>query len=145
MNRLIVVTHGRLGEALLDSARLILGELPDGARDVCLCPEDNLDSMRAKIAAALDPVEEPGHAVPALALVDLFGGTACNATAWALEGRDFQIVAGVNLPMLLEVLMQWGRLSVEQASRVAVEAGLRSVVDVRAALSQSGTPAAIGS
>ena len=114
MNRIIVVTHGPLAAALLKSAQMILGEKLSDVEAVCLGPQDNLESARAKVELALAGAEMEktsgaweASAVSSgvLVLVDLFGGTAGNAAAWALGDRSFEIVAGVNLPMLLEVLL----------------------------------------
>ena len=140
MFRVIIVTHGRLAAALLESAGMILGKVPDGVQGICLCPQDNLESARRKILSALGPNERSGISSQALVLVDLFGGTACNAAAWASEERDFQIIAGVNLPMLLEIMVSRDHLSVSQAALAAMEAGTKSVVDVRAALSLATKP-----
>ncbi len=146
--QLVIVTHGHLATSLLESARMILGALPAGVWDICLSPEDSLESAHHKIVSVL---ERAGPAAGSLVLVDLFGGTASNAAAWALEGRDSAVVAedsavvaGVNLPMLLEVLVNMDRLSAAEAAQLAVEAGLGGVVDVRAALFGEDAPPVVG-
>jgi len=134
MNHVIIVTHGPLAAALLKSAEMILEEdLPD-VKAICLGPQDNLDTARAKVELALAEAENGATGQGILVLVDLFGGTAANAAAWVLQDRVFEIVAGVNLPMLLEVLLNRDQMSAAQLADLAVKKGKQGVTDVGAAL-----------
>jgi len=132
MVRIILVTHGNLASALLEGAEIILGEKQPSVLTVCLSAADSLDSAHAELEAALDSLQQPVASEESLVLVDLFGGTASNAAAWALKGKDFQIVAGVNLPMLLEVLLNHDRMSASALAKLALTKGIQSIVDVRA-------------
>lgn len=137
MNTIILITHGPLAQALLESAEMILGEQTD-VQTICLGREDNLETARARVAEALRAAGDG-----ALVLADLFGGTASNAAAWALQGSRFELVAGVNLPMLLEVLMNRERLDAAALAELAVQRGRQSVTDVGAMIS-SDQPSAVG-
>ncbi len=132
MTNIIVVTHGPLATALVQSAQMIIGEQPVGIVALPLSAEDDLESARARIAAAL---RGDGAREETLVLVDLFGGTAANAAAWVLCDHDFELVAGVNLPMLLEVLLNRAQMSAAELADLAVRVGKQSIADVRAALS----------
>lgn len=129
MNTIILITHGPLAQALLESAEMILGEQTD-VQAICLGREDNLETAHARVAEALRVAGGE-----ALALADLFGGTASNAAAWALQEHRFALVAGVNLPMLLEVLMNREGLDAAALAELAVQTGRQSVTDVGAMMS----------
>lgn len=143
MTNIVVVTHGPLATALLQSAQMIIGERLADAAAVPLEAEDDLESARVKVAEALRRISRDNSAQQdVLVLVDLFGGTAANAAAWALRDADFQLVAGVNLPMLLEALLQRGQMSAAELADLAVRVGQQGIVDVRATLSAAPASAA---
>ena len=143
MTNIIVVTHGPLATALLQSAQMVIGEQPTGVVAIPLGAEDDLESARAKIAAALHQMScRNGVQQDTLVLVDLFGGTAANAAAWALRDCDFQLVAGVSLLMLLEVLLHRGQMSAAELAELAVRAGQQGIADVRAVLCSAPASAA---
>jgi mannose PTS system EIIA component len=136
LNTIILITHGPLAQALLESAEMILGE-QRGVQAICLGREDNLETARARVSEAL---RAAGDGV--LVLADLFGGTASNAAAWALQGSKFELVAGVNLPMLLEALMNRDRLGATELAELAVQTGRQGVTNVSAML-KSSQPSAV--
>jgi len=141
MVNILIVTHGPMAAALLKSAEMILGETLAEVKAICLGPQDNLDSARAKVELALAGIGAHGAEQGVLVLVDLFGGTAGNAAAWALRDGTFEIVAGVNLPMLLEVLLNRDQMSATELAELAVEKGKQGVTDIGAALWKA--PAAV--
>jgi PTS system mannose-specific IIA component len=102
----IIVTHGRLGEELLKTAKLIVGEM-DGTGERCrtVAVEMNLnpDTLRDLVEEAVRS-QDSGQGV--LILTDMFGGTPSNVSlSFLLEGR-VEVLTGVNLPMLLRVFQQ---------------------------------------
>ena len=125
----VVGGHCELSRALIASAEMIAGAQQDVAT-VCLSEGDNLESCRAAILAAIAQVD---HGKGAIILIDLFGGTPSNAAALSLKDHEWPVVAGVNLPMLIEVLMNRDSVSsVEALSALAVEAGCSGIIDVAA-------------
>lgn len=134
MKPVILITHGDLAAAFLHSAALVLGELPQDVHAVCLSCEDSLESARAKIDAVLENLLLEQGNRETLLLVDLYGGTAANAAAWASQTHKVEVVAGVNLPMLLEVLLNREELSIGELARLAIEKGREGIVDLIAAL-----------
>ena len=95
---IVVVTHGRLAEELVNAARTIVGDIPSiGA--VSIGWEDDTDAARDAIQRALAAVG-PG---PALILTDMFGGTPTNVSLPFLSS-SVEIVTGVNLPMLIKLI-----------------------------------------
>ncbi len=95
----VIVSHYRLGEEMLQAARLIV---PDAPRflAVGIEPKQRVDEMRATIAAALEAADQ-GHGV--LVLTDMFGGTPSNVSLSFLGERRVEVVTGVNLPMLIKL------------------------------------------
>ena len=123
---IVVVTHGRLAEELVNAARAIVGDIPAIA-PVSIAWADDMTQARDDIQRALGAVG-PG---PALILTDMFGGTPTNVSLPFLSPQA-EIVTGVNLPMLIKlstlregdllevarVVREQGRNSIEVASEI---------------------------
>lgn len=133
----VIVAHGDLSTALISSAELILGA-QENVVGVRLTPQDNLDTCLCSLGEGLTQVDSSEGV---LILVDLFGGTPCNAAALSARDRSFPIVSGVNLPMLLEVLTNRDcGLSPEELAGLAIQAGQSSILDVSAQLKPKARP-----
>ena len=98
---------------------------------VALEPTANLETLHERIGEAISEVEQ-GQGV--LVLLDLNGGTPSNATALHFQNAHMEAVAGVNLPMLLEVLCSRGEKSLGDLAAYAEEIGHQGVINVRKAL-----------
>lgn len=99
---IILAAHGPLSKALLESSRMILGDLPQIVT-VSLMPGEDLNGLKNRMNAKCEEVDS-GDGV--LILLDLFGGTPANAAAWVMQQRDkTNAITGVNLPMLVEILL----------------------------------------
>ncbi|AKU92228.1 PTS sugar transporter subunit IIA [Vulgatibacter incomptus] len=96
---IVVAGHGRMAEALVTAAEGIVGTLADLAI-VNLLPHEGLDTGRRKI---LDAVERVDQGEGVVVLVDVFGGTPSTCGLSLMEAGRLEVVAGVNLPMLLKV------------------------------------------
>ena len=94
---IVVVTHGRLAEELLNAARTIVGEIP-GIVAVSMGWSDDVGSARDQVERAIG--EAGGE--DTLLLTDMFGGTPTNLSLPFLSPR-VEIVTGVNLPMLIKL------------------------------------------
>jgi len=116
-------------EALLEAIRMIYVK-PERVTAVPLLEGEGLEDLRDKVLEAIDSVND-GDGV--LVLVDLFGGTTMNVSALiAAERSDVEIVAGVNLPMMLHVLFEREDAeSLRDLAKKAIYAGREGVVDVR--------------
>lgn len=124
---IVVASHGELASALISSAEMIVGS-QDNITAVCLDPEDNLEACLDALCAAIDQVQTDAGVI---VLIDLFGGTPGNAALLGLRERSYPVVAGVNLPMLLEVSMnRLGGLSTKELTEIAMQAGHNSIIDV---------------
>lgn len=127
---LVIGGHGQLAAALLASAELILGE-QQGVATVALELDQNLEALHARIGEAIAQVEQ-GDGV--LVLLDLYGGTPCNATALHFQQAMIEAVTGVNLPMLLEVLLGRHEQNLTALTALAEEIGRGGIMNVRAEL-----------
>jgi PTS system mannose-specific IIA component len=99
----VVVSHYRVGDEMLQAVRLIVPKAPD-FRAVAIGPQQSVEEIRSAIAKELDAVDE-GAGV--LILTDMFGGTPSNVALSFLGERAVEVVTGVNLPMLIK-LASWG-------------------------------------
>jgi PTS system mannose-specific IIA component len=94
---IVVVSHGRLAEELVNAAKTIVGEIPAIAA-VSIGWSSDMDAAREAIGRALSEVGGEG----ALILTDMFGGTPTNVSLSFLAPK-IEIVTGVNLPMLIKL------------------------------------------
>lgn len=97
---IILATHGSFAEGILQSASMIFGEQSDVAT-VTLMPSEGPDDVRRKMEEAVASFENPDNV---LILADLWGGTPFNQANGLIAGHEdtWAIVAGLNLPMLVE-------------------------------------------
>jgi mannose/fructose/sorbose-specific phosphotransferase system IIA component len=130
----VLAAHGPLPRALLESAGMIMGDLPQ-VTSVSLMPGDSLEGLVDRLQSAINEVNTD-HGV--LLLLDLFGGTPANAAALLTQQMPgVQAVSGVNMPMLLETLLaRMGSDSVEALAETAFEAGRAGVVNIVVAFQQ---------
>lgn len=103
MIRFIVATHGPLASALLQSGKMVYGELPQ-VQAVCLTEQAGIEGFRREFAAVLEAASVQADGV--LVLCDMQSGTPWNVACEAAFNPDTQppvaVVAGVNFPMLLQ-------------------------------------------
>jgi mannose PTS system EIIA component len=95
----VVVTHGQLATELVNSAEMIVGQLPRFAAVSIGWHEDTHDA-RGEISEAVARVQQ-GQGV--LILTDMFGGTSSNLAMTFLGQDDVEVITGVNLPMLIKL------------------------------------------
>lgn len=101
----VVVTHGQLATELVNSAEMIVGDLPSFAA-VSIGWHDDVDRAREEIGRAIERVaasgEGEGERACVLVLTDMFGGTPANlAVTFVSDGVE--VITGVNLPMLIKL------------------------------------------
>jgi mannose PTS system EIIA component len=128
---LVVVTHGRLAEEFIAAAEHVVGRL-DQARPISIGPEDDMDMRRKEIIAAAKACDT-GDGV--IILTDMFGGTPSNLAISVMGGAKIEVIAGVNLPMLIKLAEVRSKLPLDQAALAGQEAG-RKYISVASALLQ---------
>ena len=110
---MILVTHGRLAEEFVHAMEHVVGEQADVAT-VCIGPNDDMEARRKEIAKAIKKVDSGSGAV---ILTDLFGGTPSNLAISLLKKGKTEVIAGINLPMLIR--LAGARKSMELPAAVA--------------------------
>lgn len=116
---LILVTHGRLADQFVQAMEHVVGE-QEAIVTVCIGPHDDMEQRRAEIATAIAAVDA-GEGV--IMLTDLFGGTPSNLAISLLEAGRVEVIAGINLPMLIRLAGARRTMSVTHAVHAAQEAG----------------------
>ena len=96
---LVIVTHGRLAEEFVFAMEHVVG--PQAAVEaICIGPEDDMERRRKDILAACGRVDT-GSGV--ILLTDMFGGTPSNLAISVMEPGRVEVIAGMNLPMLIKL------------------------------------------
>ena len=121
---IVVVAHGEMADGLLDAARMIVGP-QEGLLGLGLQEGDAVEGLLERVEQAVAQVDTGDGA---LLLVDLFGASPFNACArLAMARKNAEVVSGVNLPMLLEVVTQREGLGLPEAVAIAREAGTSGI------------------
>ena len=120
---LILVTHGRLAEEFLVALEHVVGP-QQHIETVCIGPRDNMEERRREIASAIKKVEQ-GKGV--IILSDLFGGTPSNLAISLLEPGRVEVIAGINLPMLIRLDSARKNMDVRSAVSAARDAGRKYI------------------
>ncbi len=126
---LVLVTHGRLAEALIAATEHVV-DTQKNVRAVCIGPDDDMEQRRNEIVQAVDEVDE-GQGV--IVLTDMFGGTPSNLAISILDKAKVEVIAGVNLPMLIKLASVRETEDLATAVASAQEAG-RKYINVASAL-----------
>jgi mannose PTS system EIIA component len=96
---IVIVTHSKLGDALIEAAEFILGSKPEATVAVSVDLKENAEKLREKIDTAIKKVRQPSGV---LILTDMFGGTPSNLSYSFLEEGKIEVISGVNLPILIK-------------------------------------------
>jgi PTS system mannose-specific IIA component len=95
----VLVTHGRLAQEFIAALEHVVGPQQNMAA-VCIGPDDDMEQRRREIVASVAAVDG-GQGV--VLLTDMFGGTPSNLAISVLDQGRIEVVAGVNLPMLIKL------------------------------------------
>ncbi|ODU21406.1 MAG: PTS fructose transporter subunit IIA [Sphingomonas sp. SCN 67-18] len=120
---LVLVTHGRLAAEFVVAMEHVVG--PQTAVEaICIGPDDDMELRRGDIAAAIESVEA-GRGV--IVLTDLFGGTPSNLAISLMKPGQVEVIAGINLPMLIRLEGARKTMDVKEAVAAAREAGRKYI------------------
>jgi mannose PTS system EIIA component len=120
---LVLVTHGRLASEFIVAMEHVVGP-QERIEAICIGPEDDMEVRRNDIADAIAKVDA-GKGV--IILTDLFGGTPSNLAISLMRSQEIEVIAGVNLPMLIRLEGARKTLDVKQAVAAAREAGRKYI------------------
>jgi PTS system mannose-specific IIA component len=119
----LLVTHGRLAEELKAATEHVVGPQPS-FRTVCIGPQDDMEARREEILEAIKSVDA-GEGV--ILLTDMFGGTPSNLAISAMGAGKVEVIAGVNLPMLIKLASVRAKATLGEAVDKAQEAGRKYI------------------
>jgi PTS system mannose-specific IIA component len=120
---LVLVTHGKLAIEFLVAMEHVVGP-QQAIETICIGPDDDMETRRGDIARAVDKVND-GSGV--ILLTDLFGGTPSNLAISLLKAGEIEVIAGVNLPMLIRLESARKSMKVSAAVAAAREAGQKYI------------------
>ena len=120
---MVLVTHGRLAAEFVSALEHVVAPQRN-VRAICIGPEDDMEVRRAEILAAVAAADEgDGVAV----LTDMFGGTPSNLAMSILGKGRVEVVAGMNLPMLIKLASVRSTMALDAAVVEAREAGRKYI------------------
>ena len=120
---LVIVTHGRLAEEFVFAMEHVVG--PQSAvAAICIGPEDDMEKRRQDILAACGRVDSGAGVI---LLTDMFGGTPSNLAISVMEQTRAEVIAGLNLPMLIKLASVRAKLSLDECVAHAQEAGRKYI------------------
>lgn len=132
---IVVVTHGQLGDTLIATTRFILGSLPDDVVAVSVDLETNPDTLRKNIKAGIKSVDRKKGV---LLLTDMFGGTPSNLSYSFLEEGRVEVLAGVNLPILIKAIESRSGIDLGELAGSLEKYGRKSISLASGVLKGSG-------
>jgi PTS system mannose-specific IIA component len=115
----VVVTHGQLANEFVAAAEHVLGPQVQ-MRAVAIGPEDDMEERRGDILKTVRSVDDGAGVV---VLTDMFGGTPSNLAISIMGEGKIEVIAGVNLPMLIKLAVERSRQPLEKCALMAQEAG----------------------
>jgi len=120
---LVIVTHGRLAEEFVFAMEHVVG--PQAAVvPICIGPDDDMEKRRKDILKACAAVDTGAGVI---LLTDMFGGTPSNLAISVMEQTRAEVIAGLNLPMLIKLASLRTRQNLEECVHSAQEAGRKYI------------------
>jgi PTS system mannose-specific IIA component len=116
---IILVTHGDLARHFIDAMEHVVGP-QEQVETICIGPHDDMEQRRGDISAAIAKVDTGEGAV---ILTDLFGGTPSNLAISLLDAGRIEVIAGINLPMLIRLSGARKTMNVKDTVHAAQTAG----------------------
>jgi PTS system mannose-specific IIA component len=120
---LVVVTHGRLAAEFRAALEHVVGP-QDRFETISIGPDDDMEQRRNDILAAVAKVDDGAGVI---ILTDMFGGTPSNLAISVMESAHVEVVAGVNLPMLIKLASVRGETDLKEAGAMARDAGRKYI------------------
>jgi mannose PTS system EIIA component len=130
---LILVTHGGLADQFVEAMEHVVGPQPAVAT-ICIGPNDDMEQRRSEIAKAIRVVDSGAGVI---ILTDLFGGTPSNLAISLLDAGRVEVIAGINLPMLIRLAGARKAMDVGAAVAAAATAGRNYITVASELLGQS--------
>lgn len=120
---LVLVTHGNLALEFISAMQHVVGK-QENVEAVCIGPEDDMEMRRAEILEKVSKVDSGSGVV---VLTDMFGGTPSNLAISIMDRANVEILAGMNLPMLIKIASLRKDKSMKETVEGAQEAGKKYI------------------
>lgn len=120
---MVLVTHGRLAVEFIAATEHIVGKQPN-VLAVCIEPEDDMEEKRSQIVKAVADVNTGAGVV---ILTDMFGGTPSNLAISIMKQEGIEVIAGMNLPMMIKLASIRATTPLGEAVLMAQEAGRKYI------------------
>jgi PTS system mannose-specific IIA component len=120
---MVLVTHGALAVEFKSALEHVVGP-QDQCQTIAIGPDDDMEERRNDILAAVDDADT-GQGV--IILTDMFGGTPSNLAISVMQNREVEVIAGVNLPMLVKLARVRTDQTIKDAVRIAQDAGRKYI------------------
>jgi len=127
---ILIVSHGKLSEALISSVQFVIGNLQK-IKGISIWPRDRKEEVRDRILKGMNEVDD-GEGV--VILTDILGGTPTNLSLSFLKDERVEVVTGVNMPMLLALSSYRKGTSLKEMGKLAKKSGRRSITLVKEVL-----------
>jgi len=131
---IVLVTHGRLAEELVAAMEHVVGP-QEAVASICIGPDDDMEERRAQILESIAKVDDDSGVI---LLTDMFGGTPSNLAISVIEKANVEVIAGVNLPMLIKLASVRTEDNLKAAATQAQDAGRKYINIASDLLGQDG-------
>ena len=132
---MVLVTHGRLADELIAALEHVVGPQKN-VLSVCIGPDDDMEQRRSDIMKSAVDVDD-GNGV--VLLTDMFGGTPSNLAISIIDTANVEVIAGVNLPMLVKLASARETVDLADAVASAQRAGRKYINIASQQLAQDGS------
>ncbi len=120
---LVIVTHGRLADEFRAALEHVVGQ-QEQLKTISIGPDDDMEQRRTDI---LEAVREVDSGDGAILLTDMFGGTPSNLAISVMDNAKVEVIAGINLPMLIKLASIRSENSIDVAIEEAQTAGRKYI------------------
>jgi mannose PTS system EIIA component len=120
---LVLVTHGRLADEFVAAMEHVVGPQAS-VQAICIGPDDDMEIRRKDIAKAAADVDDGGGV---MLLTDMFGGTPSNLAISLMGKPNIEVIAGINLPMLIKLVTVRKTMGLTDAVNAAQDAGRKYI------------------
>ena len=120
---LVLVTHGNLAKEFISAMQHVVGK-QEQVEAVCIGPEDDMEMRRSEILKQVEQVDKGNGAI---VLTDMFGGTPSNLAISIMDRAKVEIIAGINLPMLIKLASLRKEKNLKETVEGAQEAGKKYI------------------
>lgn len=120
---LVIVTHGALAEEFRSALEHVVGP-QEQIETISIGPDDDMEQRRSDILSAIQTVNSGDGAI---LLTDMFGGTPSNLAISVMDSSKIEVIAGINLPMLIKLVSVRDEADISEALTLAQEAGRKYI------------------